>query len=146
MNDENRNDSLEATPQVESDVSSTLKKIQQQLIFLEKKIDALITQSQAAAPREKYFSKPSRPFDRPYRHGKGGYEGNRAHRGPDQGPRFEKRHEGDERGYGHKNRPHDDPHGSGPGQERPFGKTHGGQRSEFRHKKKPFYYGRKDRG
>jgi hypothetical protein len=70
----------------DADVLGVLKKMQQQLAFLEKKIDILIGQS------ERPFSKPSRSFDRPYgQRGEGGSE--RKFRS---GRNFEKRH-GEER-------------------------------------------------
>jgi len=57
-----------STPQpTESDVLVLIKKMHQQLTFLEKKIDILINQSQEKPFREKFFSKPPRTFDRPYR-------------------------------------------------------------------------------
>jgi hypothetical protein len=65
----------------ETDLVSLLKKMQQQLNFLEKKIDALISQSQPKPFGEKApsgrpfqkrpFSKPLRSFDRPRPHGRG---------------------------------------------------------------------------
>lgn len=62
-----RNISL-PSPQVESDMAEPnlvvlISQIQQQLSFLEKKIDTLISQSS---------ERPSRNFDRPYRNDRGG--------------------------------------------------------------------------
>ena len=57
------NEELAAPPQTDSDVVSLIKKMQQQLNFLEKKIDILIGQSpeRPFRDREKRFSKPFRP-------------------------------------------------------------------------------------
>jgi len=57
------NEELSAPPQADSDVVSLIKKMQQQLNFLEKKIDILIGQSpeRPFQDREKRFSKPFRP-------------------------------------------------------------------------------------
>ena len=60
------NDSLPSAS-AEQDVVVLIKKMQQQLTFLEKKIDILISQSQAKSFGEKHFSKPFRSFDRPHR-------------------------------------------------------------------------------
>lgn len=64
------NDSLPPAP-AEQDVVALIKKMQQQLVFLEKKIDILINQSQERPFGEKRFSKPFRSFDRPHRYDKG---------------------------------------------------------------------------
>ena len=57
------NEELSAPPKADSDVVSLVKKMQQQLNFLEKKIDILIGQSpeRPFRDREKRFSKPFRP-------------------------------------------------------------------------------------
>jgi len=54
----------------DTDIVSLLKKMQQQLHFLEKKIDLLFRQSQERQPGEKTFpNRPSqkRPFSKQYR-------------------------------------------------------------------------------
>lgn len=58
--------SLQKDPQV----ISLLKQIQQQLGFLEKKIDGLIAQSSGSSPREEGFAKHRRPFGNSFHHGK----------------------------------------------------------------------------
>jgi hypothetical protein len=107
----------------DSDVVSLLKKIQQQVLFLEKKIDLLISQSQERPSRERSspdrpfhkrpFSKPFRSFDHPQRHGKGEYGRSSGERDSAQGRFYERR-------------PHDKSRGPNP-------------------KKKPFFFKRKDR-
>jgi len=57
--------------QAEQDVVTMIKKIQQQLIFLEKKIDTLINQSSGKRFEAKRFSKPLQPFDRSSYYGRG---------------------------------------------------------------------------
>ena len=59
------NDSLPPVP-AEQDVVALIKKMQQQLVFLEKKIDILISQSKARPFSEKHFSKPFRSFGNPH--------------------------------------------------------------------------------
>ncbi|MDO8662887.1 MAG: hypothetical protein Q7K98_06690 [Candidatus Omnitrophota bacterium] len=53
-------------PQAESDLASAIGRIQQQLTFLEKKLDTLIAQSSTARPAQR--------FDNPYRRDRGGRE------------------------------------------------------------------------
>jgi hypothetical protein len=67
-------------PDESTDVVSLLKRIQQQVIFLERKIDMLISQSQERPSgnntpagrtfRKRPFAKPFRSFDHPQRTGK----------------------------------------------------------------------------
>ena len=73
------NEELSAPPQADSDVLSLIKKMQQQLNFLEKKIDILIGQSpeRPFRDREKRFSKPFRPS---FGGGSGGRDFNRGPR------------------------------------------------------------------
>jgi len=58
-----KNEDLSVLPQTDSEIVSLIKKMQQQLNFLEKKIDILIGQSpdKPFQDREKRFSKPFRP-------------------------------------------------------------------------------------
>jgi hypothetical protein len=81
MNEESSIKPTAAQDPSDTDVLSLLKKMQQQLLFLEKKIDLLVSQSQEkpsgerAFPersfRKRSFSKPFRSYDQPSRHGKG---------------------------------------------------------------------------
>jgi hypothetical protein len=107
----------------DTDVVSLLKRMQQQLHFLETKIDLLISQAQERPFRERTtpdrpfkkrpFSKPSHSFDRPQRHGKGEY--GHSPRDKDSAP-----------GHFYDRRPRDKSRGPNP-------------------KKKPFSFKRKDR-
>ena len=77
---EEKNEDLTTSPQADSDVVSLIKKMQQQLNYLEKKIDLLIGQSPERPFRdrgEKRFSKPFRPS---FGGGSGGRDFNRGPR------------------------------------------------------------------
>ncbi len=85
----------EQAPQ-ETDVIGLLKKMQQQLVYLEKKIDTLITQ------RPQNFSRPFRPYGRPQHAGENRPAGNH----PDRPAHFNKhRSEGGAHGYVPKKKP-----------------------------------------
>jgi len=81
MNEESSITSSAVPDEPDTDVVSLLKKMQQQLLFLEKKVDLLISQSHERPPRGKAspdkafqkrpFSKQFRSFDQPRRHGRG---------------------------------------------------------------------------
>jgi len=75
------NEDLSVPPQAESEVVSLIKKMQQQLNYLEKKIDLLIGGGQSTErpfrDREKRFSKPFRPS---FGGGSGGRDFNRGPR------------------------------------------------------------------
>jgi len=123
MNEDSSINPSAVADQSETDVVSLLKRMQQHLLFLEKKIDLLISQSQErprgehAPPdrpfRKRPFSKPFRSFDHPQRHGKGEHGHSSRERDSAQGPYNERR-------------PHDKNRGPNP-------------------KKKPFSFKRKDR-
>ena len=102
-------DESSISPTIESDQSESelvlaLKKVQQQLAFLEKKIDTLISQSQArpmghrvSSERpygRKPFAKPQRSFDRPRVHGKGERERRPEDRGAGQGRFYDRFEQG----------------------------------------------------
>ncbi len=61
--------SFSAPPQVEPDIAGLIIKMQQQLAFLEKKIDTLINQSSERPFDGKDHSKPFQHFDRSHRQG-----------------------------------------------------------------------------
>ena len=70
----------------ELNVMELLQRMQQQLTYLEKKIDTLIQQSQPKPfNREGNFSKPFRPFNRPARPDQGRGPGYGPGRGPQHG-------------------------------------------------------------
>lgn len=148
------NEDLSVPPQTDSDVVSLIKKMQQQLNFLEKKIDILIGQSpeRPFKDREKRFSKPFRPS-----FGGGAHHGKRDfNRGPRrEGFSHDRPREG---GFSHdRPRPsgfsndrhreggfsHDRPRERSAGPERSFDRKPGGGNRGFGHGDKPFLRHRK---
>ncbi|MFH0771748.1 MAG: hypothetical protein V1933_03925 [Candidatus Omnitrophota bacterium] len=130
----------------EQDVAALIKKVQQQLVFLEKKIDILINQSETRPVSEQRFSKPFRSFSRPYHRsdrGQGSSSGERSYY-----PRrnFEGRRVEESREFGYHKKTYDSPRESDPGQERHFKSRYGGEKKEFVKKNKPLYHKRGDRG
>jgi len=116
MNTETEETAAEAKPQM--DIAQQLQKIQQHLVFLEKKIDMLVSQAQQSGGGAPFrgnrdrddrgnFSRPRRDFNssgpsRGY-HKPGGYQGGfRQDRGPGQRQdrRFDKPRQHDNRGGG----------------------------------------------
>jgi hypothetical protein len=115
MNEESSITPSEIPDGPNTDVVSLLKKMQQQLLFLERKIDSLISQSQERPHGEKAssdrpfqkrsFSKPFRSFDHPRRRstedrGRSSKEGDSA-----QGHFYEHRPRGKNRGPNPKKKP-----------------------------------------
>jgi len=69
-----KDDTSPVSQQAEPEIIALIKRMQQQLVFLEKKIDTLIGRSSERPFERKHFSKSSRPFGRPHRYGKGKQE------------------------------------------------------------------------
>ena len=116
MSDKNENEQV---------IIEMLEKMQQQLSFLEKKLDTLVQNSQQKPSfnRERSFSRPFRPFGRPS--GPGGPGGPRPNR-PSGG-----------QGFGGRPERYDRPsHGHGPSSHQ------GGGQGNFAPKKKSFFGGR----
>jgi hypothetical protein len=130
----------------DQDVVALIKKMQQQLVFLEKKIDILINQSQARPFSEKHFSKSFRSFGHPHRHSDREHDTASGEKSSDRGRHFEKRHGEKNQSFGYKRKAYDNSRESDVGQEHHFEKRQGGEKRGFDQKKKPFYYRRKDRG
>jgi hypothetical protein len=130
----------------DQDVIFLIKRLQQQLTFLEKKIDLLVNQSQARPSQEKPFSKPFRSFGPSHRRpGPGGdYPYASGKKSFDRGHHFEKRPGEAKEGFGYKKKPYAHPEGGDPGQGHHFEKRHGGEKKSFDPKKKPFYFKYKD--
>ena len=80
-------------PQSEPDAITLIKRMQQQLVYLERKIDTLISQSS---------QKPSRPFGNSHRHDKGKNFNSSGERGYGQGRHFRKHRGEGNQGFGHK--------------------------------------------
>lgn len=137
------NDSLSPAPD-EQNVVALIKKMQQQLVFLERKIDTLINQSQARPFREKQFSKPFRSFGHPHRSSERKQDNTYGEKRVDRGRHFEKRHNEESRGFDHKKKTYDNSRTSDSGQGHPYEKRHGGKKRGF-DQKKPFYHKRRGR-
>jgi len=144
---ENETD-LEA-PQEQTDVVALIKKMQQQISALDKKIEILLSRPKESSFGEKHFSRHSRSFSRPsfhsrddryssdrgeYRHGgRGSFGGRDSFRSrEDREGSFHERHSGEGHSFGKK--PY---HSDGP---------RGGEPRGFAPKKKPFFLKRKERG
>ncbi len=99
-------DTIPIPPQSEPvNTAAVLKDIQQRLVFLERKIDALLNQSlQKPAFRERNFSKSQRPFGHFNKHRKGQHDNNsREENFPQSQPRhFDKPRRDGNQGFGGK--------------------------------------------
>jgi len=112
-----------------------IRKMQQQLLFLEKKIDILINnQSQSKPSVERHFSKPFRSYERPYRPYDRAHGSASGEKSFDRGRHFEKRHSEEGRGREGDFSP-----------KRHFEKRHEGVKRGFDPKKKPFTFRKKER-
>jgi len=129
----------------EQDVVVLIKKMQQQLVLLDKKIDILINQSQTRPFREKHFSKPFRSFGHPHRSSEKKQDNTYGEKRFDRGRHFEKYHNEENQGFGHKKKTYSNSGTSDSGQGHPYEKRHGGEKRGFDQKKKPFYHKRKHR-
>ena len=138
-----------STPQSpELDVLTLLKRMQQQLTFLEQKVDILIKQSQDKPARERSFSKPYSSPERSYRppsyQDKRGPRDNSRERSPYSGGYFDKREGGEGRKFSGPKKNYNDRRESSYSQDAPFKKKYGGEKRGFDPKKKPFFNKRKD--
>ena len=68
--------SVSVEPQVEPNIADRIDKMQQQLTFLEKKIDILISQSSERPSGRSNYSKPFQRFDNSQRFGRGNQDNN----------------------------------------------------------------------
>ena len=136
MSEQFSHDAPTASPQGDSNVVALIKKMQQQLVFLEKKIDALISQSQERPFRSKPFSKPYRSFGRSSHPRSGEQYNNGGERKYEPGRHFEKHQRDENPGFAGKSE-----HGPG----RHFGKHQRGENPGFAGKKKPFFPRSKER-
>ncbi|HQP10334.1 MAG TPA: hypothetical protein PKV41_02990 [Candidatus Omnitrophota bacterium] len=130
----------------EQDVVFLIKRLQQQVSFLEKKIDTLIRQSETKAGSENYSSKSFRPF---------GHSHHRSERGQDRlsgekkyyPGRHADRPQGEEnRKFGYHKKSFGRSQEGDPGQGAHSKGRHGGKEKWFGKKSRPFSYKQKDRG
>lgn len=131
---------------VEQDVVALIKRMQQQLAFLEKKLDILINQSQARPFSEKHFSKPIRSYGHAHRRSAKEHDTVYGEKSTDRVRHFEKRHGENKQSFGHKRKAYDNPRERDGGPEHHFDKRQDVGNRGFEQKKKPFYNRRKDRG
>jgi hypothetical protein len=148
MTEQFKNDNPLTPSQAESDVFVLIKKIQQQLDSLERKIDTLTRQSYEKPFREKNFSKPFRSSGRPYRPGQ--YPDKREQREDSRernfrpGRHFEK-HQGDEnQGFSGPKKSYTNEQGNSSSQDGYFKKKYGGEKGGSNPKKKHFFHKHKD--
>jgi len=116
MENESRMDPAAAADLPETDLIPLIMKMQQQLTNLEKKIDMLVSQSQAKPFREKNhsgrpfrksgFSKPSHSFDRPRYHGKTEHEHTPGERDSTRKHFYDRYKSENKRGANPKKKPH----------------------------------------
>jgi len=143
MSEQFEQDGSIAVPHVETDVLVLIKKMQQQLVFLEKKIDTLISQIQERPSRERSFSKPYRSFGNTQRYERGDRDSRPRERGFSPRGSFNKYHsdEGRPQERSFSKYPSDE----GRSSERHFHKHQGDEKRGFGSRSKPFFRGRKDR-
>ena len=128
----------------EQNVVVLVKKIQQQLISLEKKIDALISQSQAKPFREKRFSRPFRSFSHHHRRPDREYDNVSGEKKFHSGRHFEKRHGEENREFGYNKKTYDGSENTF-GKKQNFKKHHDKENRGFEQKNKTFYYKQRDK-
>jgi hypothetical protein len=127
------------------DVIALIKRMQQQLAFLEKKIDLLISQSQSRPSAERHFSKPFGPAGHLARHSARGHDRSYGERQTDRGRHFGKRRSENNRDFGRDRQTQDKPREGDRDQEHHFEDRHGRDKKKFKHKGGSFYDRRKGR-
>ncbi|MFA6217770.1 MAG: hypothetical protein WDL87_09005 [Candidatus Omnitrophota bacterium] len=137
-------DSLPVEPD-DQDAVALIRKMQQQLAALEKKIDILLEQSSRRPSGERPFSKPFRSFSRPHRPFDRAHGDASGEKRFDRGRHFGKRPSEESPRFDHKRKTFGDSRESGFSQDRNFARRNDGPRGGFEHKKKPFPYKRKSR-
>ena len=105
MNEHFKHDTSSAPPQGEVNVVALIQKMQQQLVFLEKKIDTLISRSSEKPFNRKNFSKPFRSFNSSHPQGKGEHNNSSRERGFAPGRHFGTPQAGENRGFGQSKKP-----------------------------------------
>ena len=147
MTEQLKSDNSSMPQQTESDILALIKKMHQQLVFLEKKVDTLISQSQVKPFREKHFSKPFQPAGRSYRPGyfdnNRGQGGDTRERSFNSAPHFEKRQEGENQRFGGPKKNYSGDRENSSGQDRHFKKKYDSKKGGFDPRKKPFFHKRK---
>jgi len=140
MNEQSGNVNSSGPAEAEANLVFLVKKMHEQLAFLEKKIDMLIKQSQERPPRPS-GNRPYRP--RPDYDQRGRSEGS-GERGAYGGSYFKKSRGPEHRGFSGPQKEYGAGRDSGSG-DRPFKKKYGEKKRGFAPGKKPFFQKRKDR-
>jgi len=130
MEKEFKHNNSSSSPQVEPDVVALIKKIQQHLVFLEKKIDTLISRSSEKPSKGQHLSRPFRSYSHSQYHGKKKHYNSSREGGFDQERHFNREQGGGKRRFD---------------QERHFNREQGGGKQRFDQGKKPFFQRRKKR-
>ncbi|MFC1752252.1 hypothetical protein ACFL96_02535 [Thermoproteota archaeon] len=125
----------------EQQVLALIKKLQQQIAFLEKKVDILISKSEQRTGETRSFSKPSRPYGPSQRPGKERYR--ERFGGRDSSSRFGRQRDGEGRGRESSSGRFDRPRGEeGRGRDSSsgrFDRQRGKEGRGFEQREKPFY-------
>lgn len=106
MSEQFRQNNPVVPPQADQDVLALVKRIQQQISFLEKKVDTLIAQLQERPTfQPRTFSRPHRPFGHAQHHGKGEHREGSGERDFNRPRHFERRNEDENKGFDRKKKP-----------------------------------------
>lgn len=138
MNDELKNQPSTSADSQEAQIIGLIKRMQQQLTFLEQKVDMILNKLNEKPSTQRTFSKPFRSFERPAR---SDYRDHREHnrdtreRGSYSGQYADREHKDDAKYRGSRKDYRDSRIHTGQGA--PFKK-------KFGHKGKPFFNKRKD--
>ncbi|MFH1655678.1 MAG: hypothetical protein ABH954_03615 [Candidatus Omnitrophota bacterium] len=139
MNEDFEKEDSFVPPQEEQQVLALVKRLQQQVIFLEKKIDILLSRSAQRPNETRNFSKPSYSFGHSQRQGKTRYRDHSRERDFSAG-HFDKRHGEESRGSEQREKPFHPFDKRREGSRRPDeGSRRPGQRN------KPFFRRRRER-
>ena len=106
MNEQFKNNVSPGSRQNEPDLVALIKKLQEHLVILERKIDSLINKPQEdrRSFQEKRFSKPFRSFKDSH-YGKGEYNKHSREKKFSPKPNFKRDHAEDNKGFGEKKKP-----------------------------------------
>ena len=138
MNEQSKNNEVSPQTPAAHDILILIKKIEERLVSLEKKIDTLISGREAKPFSGRPFSKPYRSFDRQDRHSSRGHFNPPGERSfSRQQMPFEKRPEQETRAFGHKKTFGDESRPGNFGEARTFEKRRRSHSKGFE-QKKPF--------
>ncbi|MBU2541131.1 MAG: hypothetical protein KJ593_04445 [Candidatus Omnitrophica bacterium] len=131
MNEDFKKEDSSVPLQEEQQVLALIKRLQQQIIFLEKKVDILLSRSVQRTNETRSFSRPSHSFGRSQRQGKARYRDRSRERGFS-ADRLDKQHDEESRGSEQREKPF-----------YRFDKRQGGSRKPGQ-RNKPLFHRRRD--